>query len=94
MKMKIYKSYGMLSHEKQPYYTAGRPATDIYDVVNVDLPDGWEIANNVYGETMIISPYGDTYLANDILSNWGDSPALIWYDKNQRKHHITLVESM
>ena len=92
--MKLYKNYGMLSHEKQPYYTAGRPATDIYDVFNVDLPDGWEIANNVYGETLITSPCGDTYLANDIISNRGDSPALIWYDDRQRKHIITLVESI
>ena len=55
-------------------------------------PDGWEIANNEYCETLITSPYGDTYLANDILSNWGDSPALVWYDNNQRRRHITLVE--
>lgn len=91
--MKVYKSYGVLAHEKQPVYTVGRPASDIYDEVNVDLPSGWEIAPNAYGETLICSPDGVTYLANEILSNWGDAPALIWCDDKLDIHRVMLKEA-
>lgn len=90
--MKIYKSYGVLAHEYQPVYTAYVPASEIYDVVNVTLPDGWEEAEGVFGDTLIVSPDGETYLANKILTNWGDRPALIWYDNRQVRHKILLSE--
>ena len=88
--MKLYKSYGVLAHEKQPVYTLYSPASDIYDEVNVVLPDGWYTTQTVFDETLICSPDGDTYFANEILSNWGDSPALVWYDNRQKMHRIML----
>ena len=90
--MKVYKSYGVLAHEKQPVYTVDLPASEIYDVVNVDLPEGWGTAEGAMGDQLICSPEGDTYLASEILTNWGDRPALVWYDNRQEKRHVMLEE--
>ena len=90
--MKIYKSYGVLAHEYQPVYTVDGPAAEIYDVVNVTLPDGWEEAEGFFEDTLIVSPDGETYLANKILTNLGDRPALIWCDNRQARHKILLSE--
>ena len=90
--MKIYKSYGVLAHEYQPVYTVDRPAAEIYVVVNVTLPEGWEVAEGVFGDTLIISPDGETYIGNEIISNLGDRPALIWCDNRQARHKILLSE--
>ena len=90
--MKIYKSYGVLAHEYQPVYTVDGPAAEIYDVVNVTLPEGWEVDEGAFGGTLIVSPAGDTYIGNDIISNWGDRPALIWYDNRLVMHRIVLSE--
>lgn len=90
--MKIYKSYGVLAHEYQPVYTADVPASEIYDEVNVTLPDGWEVAEGDFGDTLLVSPAGETHIGNEILSNWGDLPALIWCDNRQVMHRIVLSE--
>ena len=90
--MKIYKSYGVLAHEYQPVYTADVPASEIYDEVNVTLPEGWEVAEGAMGDTLLVSPDGKTYIGNEIISNWGDRPALIWYDNRQVRHKILLSE--
>ena len=58
--MKIYKSYGVLALEYQPVYTADVPASEIYDEVNVTLPDGWEEVEGAFGDTLIVSPDGET----------------------------------
>lgn len=91
--MKIYKSYGVLAHEKQPVYTVDRPASEIYDVVDVVLPEGWETCEGVYGDKLICSPDGVTYIAGEILTNWGDDPALVWCDNRQERHRIMLKEA-
>ena len=90
--MKIYKSYGVLAHEYQPVYTADVPASEIYDVVNVTLPDGWEEADGAFGDTLLVSPDGETCIGNEIISNLGDRPALIWADNRQVRHKILLAE--
>ena len=90
--MKVYKSYGVLAHEYQPVYTADAPASEIYDEVNVTLPDGWEEAEGAFGDTLIVSPDGETYIGNEIISNLGDRPALIWCDNRQARHKILLTE--
>ena len=88
--MKVYKSMCFLGHEKQPVYTVDQPASEIYDVVNVNLPEGWETAEGAMGDQLICGPDGVTYLANDILNNWGDDPALIWCDEHQVRHRVVL----
>ena len=88
--MKVYKSMCILGHEKQPVYTVERPASEIYDVVNVNLPEGWETAEGAMGDLLICSSAGETYLASEILTNCGDDPALIWCDEHQVRHRVVL----
>ena len=89
--MLIYKSYGVLAHEKQPVYTFDRPASEIYDEISALVPDGWRTAENAYGETIVESPHGITYLGNEILTTWGDAPAFRWHDGRTDRHLVLEV---
>ena len=84
----IYKSWGVLAHEKQPVYTFDVPASDIYDKISIEIPDGWSISENTVGQTLVDSPDGITYLGYEILTNWGDSPAFRWHDGHTDRHII------
>lgn len=79
MKLNVFKSYGVLAHEKNPVYTVGRPASDIYDVVTVDIPESFPVWQNEAG-SHIVSIDGEIYSLNEVLSNRGDRPVLSWYD--------------
>lgn len=82
----IYKSYGVLAHEKQPVYSKAAPASQIYDriTVEINLPT-WE---NAGGELGVILD-GRKELLDDLLTTRGDAPALAWYDEDGY-HHIIL----
>lgn len=79
MKLNVFKSYGVLAHEKNPVYTGGRPASDIYDVVAVDIPESFPVWQNEAG-SYIVTIDGEAYDLNEVLSNRGDRPVLSWYD--------------
>ena len=91
--MTIYKSYGVLAHEKQPVYSFDRPASEIYDEISVIIPEGWSIEENGHGETIVDSPHGITYLGYEVLASWGDAPAFIWFDGRTDRHIILEVIS-
>lgn len=91
--MLIYKSYGVLAHEKQPVYTFDRPVSEIYEEISVLVPDGWRVAENTYGETIVESPHGIYYLGQEILTTWGDAPAFRWNDGRTDRHIILEVIS-
>lgn len=81
--MKIYKSYGVLAHEKNPFYSVGAPASDIYDVIDVAIP--YEVSFNAANEPLV--DFGDmTYLLRDVLTNRGDAPVLSWRDASGKSH--------
>lgn len=89
MTHKLYASYGVLAHEKQPVYTDGLPASDIYDIVTVDLPAGVYILHHAAGGTLVDID-GQVYFLNDILSTDDqDQPILTWFD-GRENHVITL----
>lgn len=80
MTHKLYASYGVLAREKQPVYTDGLPASDIYDLVTVDLPAGVSILHHAAGGTLVDID-GQVYYLNDILSTDDqDQPILTWFD--------------
>lgn len=88
--LKGYSNYGVSAHEKQIIFTAGRPHTQakVSEEIEISLPDGWTTSESKMGGLMICGPAGD-YLADDILSSWGDNPVLRWYD-GKSDHRITL----
>ena len=77
MKIKLYKNYGVLAHEKEPYYTYLNPASDVYDRVTVDVPHIVGVGD--YGEYLVLLG-GTIYTLQDVLSTVDDAPALRWYD--------------
>lgn len=68
--MKLYANYGCLSAEKRVVYTYGFPnvTATVSEEIEVEIPEGWEEAQNNIGQTIIVSPWGWTYMVNDVLS--------------------------
>lgn len=79
MIISIYKSYGVLAHEKEPVYTYGNPASEIYDVVSVEIPETFSPCEAV-NDNILVHVGGYDYLINEVLTNAGDAPALRWSD--------------
>lgn len=87
--MKLYASWGILAHEFRPVYTADGPRSEAYDIVHVKWPEGFPLSRNYLGEWLI--DVGEcVYLLRDVLTNWGDDPALIWRD--DRGVHRVMLE--
>lgn len=82
MIISIYKSYGVLAHEKEPVYTYGNPASEIYDVASVEIPEAFKPREAVHiaSDTILVHVGGYDYLINEVLTNAGDAPALRWSD--------------
>ena len=88
MVITIYKSYGVLAHEKQPFYSVNAPASEINEAIKVRLPyDVWATASGELGVTL----GGVGYLVREILTNWGDDPALVWYEADGKHHRLLKV---
>lgn len=89
MIIKIYKSYGVLAHEYHPVYTWRCPQSDIYDEISVDIPniDG----ENCDGDPLVNLGDGLIYPLQMVLGNWGDEPALVWYDGTSQRRKILKV---
>lgn len=79
MIISIYKSYGVLSHEKEPFYSYTAPASDIYDVISVEIPETFKPYETECDNICVtIGKY--PRLLNEVLTNAGDAPALRWSD--------------
>ena len=88
MKVEIYKSYGVLAHEKKPVYTVSSPASDIYDKVLVEIPN--ISGENMMGDLLVKLETGEFPL-NQVLGNYDEDPALIWFDGFHTRHKILEV---
>lgn len=77
MKIKLYRNYGVLGHEKELIYTYFMPASEVHDRVIVDIPQ--VVGMNSYGEPMV-SLGGSNYHLQDVLTTVDEEPALRWYD--------------
>ena len=86
MKIKLYKNYGVLAHEKELIYTYFMPASEVHDRVIVDIPQ--VVGMNSYDEPMV-SLDGSNYHLQDVLTTVNDAPALRWYDG--RAYHIVIL---
>ena len=91
MKIELYESFGVLSHEKEPVYSQFSPASDVYNRVTVELP-------HVTGETDFGEPVltldGVDYPLHDVLTTWDNRPALRWHDgRHPRRIMLEAVEN-
>ena len=92
--MKLYRSFGVMGQELAPVYSAGIPAGEIYDEIEVTLPDGWSMAENEAMETLLTAPDGTVYLSYEVLSREGDAPALRWYDGDGERVQVLTVKEV
>ena len=88
--IKGFANYGVLAHEKQIIFTISEkhPHATVSEEIEITLPEKWEVSENEFGELLIDTPEGNTYIANYIISSWGDDPVLSWFDGEN--HRITL----
>ncbi len=92
MIVKLYKSYGVLAHEKQPFYSYTVPASDIYDVIKVEIPETFAPRETTYFRGDICVTIGKySYLLNEVLTNVGDAPALGWWDGEKDVYRILRI---
>lgn len=91
----IYRNYGVLAAEKRYVYTYGaeHAHATVSDELTVELPDGWETAENYIGELLLVAPWGATYGPNDILEG-NENPLFIVYDENgkERRFKLKVIE--
>lgn len=86
MKIEICKSYGVLGHEKVPYYSLN-PASEIYDRITIDVPDDLYAGENAYGDPLV-TINGTTYTLDEVLSNNAGNPMISWYDGDKVRYRI------
>lgn len=91
-RVKLYKSYGVIAHEAHPVYTIGTPASDIYDIIEVTIPNGVTASKNKAGE--IIFEFEDApkqrFTARETLSNRGETPILRFWDFDREGPNATM----
>ena len=87
MKVKLYKNYGVLAHEKEAFYTYSAPASDVYDCVTVDIP---QIIGVNTSDEPLVSLGGMIYPLQDVLATVDGKPALRLYD-GQYYHNVFLL---
>lgn len=73
MKMKVtaYRNYGVLGHEKRPFYTINGPASTavVSETVAIALPEGWKVVKNEAGTILFELPDGKTLIAEQTIDN-------------------------
>lgn len=83
----IYAYYGVLAHEKRPVYSPYHVNGEICEELAVDIPvPMWR---NIYDEPGVTLD-GNDYLLKEVLTNWGDAPALVWVNDAGKKRHLIL----
>lgn len=88
MKSKIFKSYGVLAHEKEPVYTFRRSASEIYDTLTVEIPHVAGVNDN---DEPLLELDGVTYRLGDVLTNIGEKPAISWINGTMYRHELLQI---
>jgi len=80
MQRKVFCSHGVLGHEKRNFYSVHAPASDIYDTVDITIPDSIVIGVNDTDD-VILDLGGVRYLLSEALTNDAyDNPVLRWHN--------------
>lgn len=94
MKIKAYRNYGVLGNEKRVICTVGAPSATAltYDEIEIEIPETFSVSENAMGSTLIDTPDGKTYLANELISWRNGRPVLAWCDGSQHFVNCTYQE--
>ena len=92
--IEIYANYGVLTAEKRTVYTFGveHPHAVCSDRMTVAVPEGWELFQNLVGQTMISAPWGWNYDINEVLCG-NERPCFYALDNNMKAHRVYLDEA-
>lgn len=93
MTIKLYRNYGCLSAEKRQIYTYGnpQPTAPIFEEIEVEIPSDWSVAHNKANELLLVSPWGQAYLPNEVLA--GDEyPLIEVIDNHGNRYKRALLE--
>lgn len=92
MQIQIFKNYGVLGAEKRNVYTFGgeHEKAVCSDKLTVEVPKGWKLFENTFGQTMITAPWGWSYGIDEILGG-NEHPCFIAIDKNGDEHRQRLA---
>lgn len=71
-----------MAHEKTPVFTIENTheRATVREEIEITLPDDWDVGYNKCGTKLITTRDGETYIAQEIISSYGENLALIWYD--------------
>ncbi len=84
--IKIYANYGVLAHEKTTVYTYANNASEIYDEIYIEIPEGFKVYEQADGIGIILSAdKGYDYTVDDLLRNVGGTPAFVYVGKDGRR---------
>lgn len=88
----VYKSYNVLGSEKIPQYSYSAPMSEIYDKVDIEIPDLFEVFTSKTHEVIIAIPTGGHHIIDDILESREDGPYFVWYKGAKYSYKLTVVE--
>lgn len=83
MIISVFASYRVLGHEGRTYYSLFAPASDIYDKINVTIPEAYSPVLTE-AEDVLLTIDGVKYLLSEVLTNRGDDPVIVWYDGHSK----------
>lgn len=90
MKLKIYRTYGVMAHEYEPIFSEN-PAGEAADQIEVEIPEGFTVSSNGIVESDQL-PF--SYTLNQLLDNNGDQPCFRWVDYDgEHCVNLQIVES-
>lgn len=95
-KINGYANYGCLAAEKIAVYTISNPnaTATVSEKISIEIPDDWEVWENDAGDTMLTSPWGWEYKADEVIGrtekDGKDVPCLTGYDKDGKKFRKVL----
>ena len=88
----LYKSYGVLGAEKRNVYTVHNPASDIFDIITVRIPNGVDLMYGEGGHLLVIfEDNAYMYEISEVLSG-NEYPHFEYINKNEKLRRIRLEE--
>ena len=91
-KLQVYKSYNVLGSEKIPQYSYSVPMSEIYDKVDIEIPEMFEVFTSKTYEIIIVTPTGGHHIIDEILESREDGPYFVWYKGAKYSYKLTVVE--
>lgn len=88
----VYKSYNVLGSEKIPQYSYSAPMSELYDNVEIEIPEIFEVFTSKAHEVIIATPTGGHHIIDDILESREDGPYFVWHKGAKYSYKLTEIE--